>query len=140
MIKKILGWGIVLGAFLTVMTSDAGMPEKTAISSINPVLRFVIMTLVSVVIMAVFFYYHTNAKGGRDAWNKKRKRLGFFGLMTDIFAMGVFVFLWVYIIVSILGVLNFVTQQNFWLAFAVLYAVFASIFGISYVRRGKNNY
>ena len=73
-------------------------------------------------------------------WNKKRKRLGFFGLMTDIFAMGVFVFLWVYIIVSILGVLNFVTQQNFWLAFAVLYAVFALIFGISYVRRGKNNH
>ncbi len=140
MIKKILGWGIVLGAFLTVMTSDAGMPENTGISSMNPVLRFAIITLVSIAVMAAFFYYRSTVRGGREFWNKKRKRLGFFGLMTDIFAMGVFVFLWVYIIVSILGVLNFVTQQNFWLAFAVLYAVFASIFGISYVRHGKKNY
>jgi hypothetical protein len=59
--------------------------------------------------------------------------------MTDVFAIGVFVFLWDYVIISGLGLLDYVNQQNFWTVFAVLYVVLFLIFGVSYIRHGKKN-
>ena len=139
MTKKILGWGVALGAFLTVMTSDTGMSENTGDDSMGLGPRFVIITFISILVMEAFFSYRSKVKGGRDAWDQKRKRLRFFGGMTDVFAMGVFVFLWDYVIISGLGLLDYVNQQNFWTVFAVLYVVLFLIFGVSYIRHGKKN-